>query len=114
MTRLYGEVILPLGGLDELARAIGRSPVSVEFRESTQYAGGRYLLARVGSAQVSIESTGPGECLLHAEQEDPNLYVLAQALSPALTAGGLRHRIELYEGEVLAKYLHHAWPSSQP
>lgn len=113
VTRLYGQIILPGGDLRVLARRLAEGNVGTRERASCHYAG-TYLLVRVGDAEVRIERISDGEFLLHADHGEPALGSLAAVLSAALTAGRVRHRIELYEGENLVHYLHHEWSNVRP
>ncbi len=109
VTDLYGQIMLPGRDLGALAQMLATGEVAAELRASAHYAGNRYLVARVGDTEVRIERVADGEFLMDADQGEPQLSRVAEAVSAALAARGVRHRIELYEGESLLRYLHHDW-----
>ncbi len=87
---------------DGLADALRRAGLDARCRESAHREGGAYVrVDGPGSADCSLERGDPGEYLVHdAGGERGPLEDLARALSAALAALGIRHRLELYgEGE---------------
>lgn len=112
---LFGQV---LAGLPPhaLADALGGAGVDARGRESSLFAGGEYVRARgPGDADAALERTGPGIYLLHDAGRDPGAVAdLARALSAALTALDLPHRLELYaqaDESALTAYHAHRWPA---
>jgi hypothetical protein len=105
--------MLPGRDLGALAQMLATGDVTAELRESAHYAGGEYLVARVGDTEVRIEWVADGEFLIDADQGEPQLSSVAEAVSAALAACGVRHRVELYEGESLVRYLHYDWSNTR-
>jgi hypothetical protein len=98
--------------LPATADALRRAGIAAQVRESSHYEGGAYV--RVGAApdvHCSLERLASAEYLVRGDADAlDSLTGLARALSAALAVLGIRHRLELYVGDVLAAYFHHQWP----
>lgn len=110
---LFGTVRTALGPGD-LAPALARAGVAAEARESANYAGGRYVrLYPPGEADGALERVADAEYLVRGGAGKMGaLTALARALSAALGALGIVHRLEVYAdgADEPAAYVHHEWP----
>lgn len=100
-------------GLDDLAAAFVDEGIAAEVRESSHFAGGRYLrMCASDGAEVTLERTGR-EMIVRADGDGAALANAARLVSATMGRLGIRHRFELYgdENEMLI-HLHHSWPQT--
>jgi hypothetical protein len=96
--------------LNALSAALLAAALPAELRESAQFTGGSYLRLDAGNATASFERDGT-EISIRADARSAGaLLVLAQSLDRALSEAKLRHRLELYSGNLQVGYLHYDWP----
>jgi hypothetical protein len=110
---LFGQVLTDLPP-HELADSLRRAGIDARVRESSLRVGGTYLRVEgEGDADCSLErGSAPGEWMVHdAGGEHAALEGMAAALSAALIAMDVPHRLELYAGEnELAASFAYGWP----
>ena len=53
-----------------------------------------------------------GSSILEDVMPDEDLLAATKLMSEHLAARGLRHRFEVYDGERMRAYFHHAWPQA--
>jgi hypothetical protein len=113
--RLFGQVLTDLRPR-ALADALRGAVLDAQRRESSLFTGGEYVRVHgPGEADAALERTDPRPYLVHDAAGEPGpMADLARALSAALTALDLPHRLELYgeaDGNALtARHAHH-WPA---
>jgi hypothetical protein len=110
---MCGQLLTRLG-LSDLAAALAGTGHPSAVRESSHYVGGRYVRVAAGSddATCSFERVSDQEYI--ARGDAASFEALAQftaALSRTLSAGSVKHRFEIYDGEdAVRAYLHFDWP----
>lgn len=108
--RLFGQVLTDLRPR-ALADALRDRGLDARVRESSHYDGGEYVRVHGGDdADAAIERTDATHYLVHDAAGEPGaMRRLVRALSAALTALDLSHRLELYaEADEDAVPEHHA------
>jgi sarcosine oxidase gamma subunit len=114
--RLFGEVRTDLP-VRALADALQSHGLDARRRESSLFTGGEYVRILPDDVDVdaSLERVAPGEYLVQDAGGDPAaMAALARALTDALTALDLTHRLELYaeaDENALTAYHAHRWPA---
>ena len=113
--RLCGEVRtnLPPRALADALRSRG---LEVQRRESSLFEGGEYVrIYASANADAALERTASDEYLVQDAGGDPvEMAALARALTGALAALDLPHRLELYaeaDENALTAYHAHRWPA---
>lgn len=93
-----------------LAKLLGGDPLVTSLRESSHYEGGSYVCVDLEEATASFELL-KCEVIVRGDADDvASLTALGALISARLAAGGLRHRLELYQDHSLLQYFHHDWP----
>lgn len=110
---LAGQIDAALSA-QRLAVVLGGDPLVTSVRESSHYEGGSYVCADLAEATASFELL-KAEVIVRGDADSVEpLTSLAALISARLAAGGLRHRLELYQYHSLVQYFHHDWPAQQP
>lgn len=92
-----------------LASVLEGNPLVTSVRESSHYEGGFYVCADLAEATASFELL-KAEVIVRGDADDvESLTSLSALISARLAAGGLRHRLELYQDHSLVQYFHHDW-----
>lgn len=89
------------------SKLLSRSGLPAEVRESSQFKGGVYVSLRQDEARVTAEKIEASTFLLRGEGNGSReLGGLCKALSAALAAAHIQHRIELYDGKDQLRHEH--------
>ncbi|HEX6038293.1 hypothetical protein [Longimicrobium sp.] len=111
--QLFGQVLTDLrpSALAEVLRGRG---LDAQRRKSSHFAGGEYVRVHGrDDAELAMERTDPAHYLVHDAAGDPEaMRHLVRALSAALTALDLPHRLELYaeaDEDALTERYAHRW-----
>ena len=95
-----------------LVDAMRRAGMRFERRDASPDSGAYARIVSSSGVDCSFERIAPAEYLVRGDAERlAPLESFARALSAALAAAGVRHRLEVYaEDDSLAAYFHHQWP----